>query len=282
MNQELSETLVDSINSGGSLGDILFKMPEFNSVQDLINYLKNNRGYDYSNSFSNVEYIKGKYVAEMGCGHGYISIALSSEAERLDGFDVDSDAIERAIYLKKRYSIRNINFFVFDGYNTNMPSNSYDVVLSADVLEHVPNPKRYLTECYRVLKDKGVLVLTTPNGLIAKKDERIIKSHSPYHITEFYPSELENMLTSNNFKILKIYRKLDIVTNGYRLSRIRKCIYKLSSSKLISKASKIKSNLIKGTEQSQPDSYANYRLIVSSINNITDKNCDVIVVVAIK
>ena len=274
--------MVYDINPGGSLGDVLFKMPEFNNVQGLINYLKNYRGYDYSNSFSNVELIKGKYIAEMGCGHGYVSIALSSEAERLDGFDVDSDAIKRANFLKDRYLISNINFFVFDGYNTNMRSDSYDVVISADVLEHVPDPKRYLTECYRILKDHGILILTTPNGLVAKKDERIIKSHSPYHITEYYPSELEEMLTSSSFNILKIYKKLNIVTNGYRLPFIKKFIYKSFPPKLISITSKIKSNLTKKTEQSQPDSYANYRLTESTIDNITDLNCDVIVIIAIK
>ncbi len=275
-------TLVGNINSGGSLGDVLFRMPEFNSAQDLINYLRNYRGYDYSNSFSNVELIKGKYIAEMGCGHGYMSIALSADVERLDGFDVDSNAITRANYLKEKYSLSNVNFSVFDGYDTNMPAESYDVVLSADVLEHVPDPIRYLAECYRILKVKGVLILTTPNGLIAKKDKRIIKSHSPYHITEYYPSELEEMLTSSSFNILKIYKKLNIVTNGYRLPFIKKFIYKSFPPKLISITSKIKSNLTKKTEQSQPDSYANYRLTESTIDNITDLNCDVIVIIAIK
>ena len=270
--------MFNNINQGGSIGDPLFPVPEFGDIQSLISYLKDSQGYEYSNNFSMIDFMKGKYVAELGCGHGFISIVLSSEVKQLDGFDVDTKAINTAVYLKDKYSIKNLNFFVFDGYNTNRLENSYDVVLSSDVLEHVPEPLKYLSECYRILRDDGVLILTTPNGLIAKKNGNIIKSHSPFHITEYYPLELENMLTKNKFKILKVYRSLDVVTNGYRLSRIKEFIYKMFSIKSIKLVSKIKSQFVK-----KPTcSYTNYRTIVSSLDDITDKNCDVIIIVANK
>jgi SAM-dependent methyltransferase len=41
------------------------------------------------------------------------------------------------------------------------PAASYDVVLSTQVLEHVPDPARYLTEAHRLLRPGGALVLTT-------------------------------------------------------------------------------------------------------------------------
>jgi SAM-dependent methyltransferase len=40
-------------------------------------------------------------------------------------------------------------------------SSAYDVVLSTQVLEHVSSPSVYLTECLRVLKPGGRLILTT-------------------------------------------------------------------------------------------------------------------------
>jgi 2-polyprenyl-3-methyl-5-hydroxy-6-metoxy-1,4-benzoquinol methylase len=271
-----------NINSGGSLGDPLFPVPEFDDVQNLISYLKDNRGYDYSNSFSMIDYMNGKSVAEVGCGHGFMSIALSSYVEQLVGFDVDSNAINTAVYLKAKYSIKNLNFFVFDGYNTNKPENSYDVVLSADVLEHVPEPVKYINECYRILKDDGVLILTTPNGLIAKKNERIIKRHSPFHISEYYPIELENMLMANKFKIISTYSKLDVVTNGYRISKITELIYKAFSLKPIEFISKAKSHFVNRSNAEQACSYTNFRIFESSLRDITDKNCDVIIIVAKK
>lgn len=41
------------------------------------------------------------------------------------------------------------------------PDGSFDVVLSTQVLEHVPDPDKYLAEAFRLLRPGGALVLTT-------------------------------------------------------------------------------------------------------------------------
>ena len=48
----------------------------------------------------------------------------------------------------------------FDG-NTGEPDASYDFVFSTQVLEHVPDPERYLSECRRILRPGGRILLTT-------------------------------------------------------------------------------------------------------------------------
>jgi len=50
------------------------------------------------------------------------------------------------------------------GSALNLPfkSESFDTVLSTQVLEHVPEPKKMLEEVYRVLKNGGCLILTAP------------------------------------------------------------------------------------------------------------------------
>jgi SAM-dependent methyltransferase len=44
---------------------------------------------------------------------------------------------------------------------TSEPDAAYDIVLSSQVLEHVPDPARYLAEAFRILKPGGHLILTT-------------------------------------------------------------------------------------------------------------------------
>ncbi len=41
---------------------------------------------------------------------------------------------------------------------------SFDCLVSAEVLEHVPSPYNTLREYNRVLKDSGTLIITTPNS----------------------------------------------------------------------------------------------------------------------
>jgi SAM-dependent methyltransferase len=46
----------------------------------------------------------------------------------------------------------------------NYPADSFDAVIMSHVIEHVPHPRELLTECARVLKPGGRLVMLTPNA----------------------------------------------------------------------------------------------------------------------
>jgi SAM-dependent methyltransferase len=54
-----------------------------------------------------------------------------------------------------------VNFSVSDDGTTNAPNASFDLVLSTQVAEHLPDAGTYFREVYRVLKPEGQLVLTT-------------------------------------------------------------------------------------------------------------------------
>lgn len=49
----------------------------------------------------------------------------------------------------------NNEFYYMDGQNLSFDDCSFDLVISLNVLEHVPNPAKYLQECYRVLRTGG-------------------------------------------------------------------------------------------------------------------------------
>jgi len=50
----------------------------------------------------------------------------------------------------------------FDMQNLNIESESVDLVIHSDTLEHVPNPARALSECRRILRGNGKCVFTVP------------------------------------------------------------------------------------------------------------------------
>ena len=55
-----------------------------------------------------------------------------------------------------------IEYPKFDMLNLNIESESFDLVIHSDTLEHIPNPVRGLSECHRVLHKDGKCIFTVP------------------------------------------------------------------------------------------------------------------------
>jgi len=71
----------------------------------------------------------------------------------------------------------------------------FDMILSTQVLEHVPRPAHYVAECFRVLKPGGRLVLTT-HGLF--------EDHGcPYDFTRWTADGLQLILKDAGFKVIQ-------------------------------------------------------------------------------
>ena len=59
-----------------------------------------------------------------------------------------------------------LDFVLGESLQVAAPDNSFDIILSTQVLEHVVQPENYLKECLRLLRPKGKLILTT-HGIYA-------------------------------------------------------------------------------------------------------------------
>lgn len=103
------------------------------------------------------------FVLDIGCGNGSLLALLiqksGQKAENLYGLDYSAEAIKQA---KSR--IPAANFSQGDAQNLDFPANYFEIALACETLEHVENPELVLQEIYRVLKPKGCLIITIPNG----------------------------------------------------------------------------------------------------------------------
>lgn len=101
---------------------------------------------------------KPSRLLEIGCGTGETLTFLKKlfpKAE-LYGVDLSSLAVE---YAKSR---NHLNIFKADAIKLPFKNNYYDLILFLDVLEHIKNDQKAVNEALRVLKPKGIIVITSP------------------------------------------------------------------------------------------------------------------------
>jgi SAM-dependent methyltransferase len=95
-------------------------------------------------------------VLEVGCGDGSSAKEISSYVKNITytGIDLSEDMWNGR---------KDFNFIAASADNLPFPSNSFDVVLSMFVIEHLVFPNRFLDEAWRVLKRGGILITIAPD-----------------------------------------------------------------------------------------------------------------------
>lgn len=97
-------------------------------------------------------------VLEIGAGPGHGANHLAGHVAYLVATDLSRRAAREAL---ERY--RQIPYCNVDGTRLAFAADSFDVVISFQVIEHIPRVGDYLQELRRVLKPNGRLLVTTPN-----------------------------------------------------------------------------------------------------------------------
>jgi 2-polyprenyl-3-methyl-5-hydroxy-6-metoxy-1,4-benzoquinol methylase len=107
--------------------------------------------------------VRGLKVLEIGCGRGGFAKYLVDQGADLIAADFSEKAVE--IARRRRASAPKCEIMVADIQDIPFAPETFDVVVSLETLEHVPDPDRALAELIRVTKVNGRIVITTPNYL---------------------------------------------------------------------------------------------------------------------
>lgn len=146
-------------------------------------------------------------VCDLGTGPGQIAIAIAESSEELTvvGIDAATTMLAIAVQRRDRSDARErITFVLSDAKSLDLPSGSFDAVVSNTVLHHIPIPTEFLEEARRLLKPGGVLLIRdlfrpeTPEAV-----EELIERHAadePERSRELFRASLHAALTQKELR----------------------------------------------------------------------------------
>lgn len=128
--------------------------------------------------------VKGNLL-EVGCGEGRGVDILASQIDSYLGLDKIPEVIGMLSEKYPDYSFQTAHIPPLSG----VPSDTYDTVVSFQVIEHIEDDKLFLRELHRVLKPGGQAIISTPNIHFSL-------SRNPWHIREYTPEQLKSLCES--------------------------------------------------------------------------------------
>jgi ubiquinone/menaquinone biosynthesis C-methylase UbiE len=108
-------------------------------------------------------------VLELGCGIGYQSAMLAQVADKVIATDLPDEDLQshapgmlQAQLLHRQLNIDNVELVGCSAEELPFESNSFDMVYSSHVFEHIPDRNKALSEIHRVLKPGGIHFCVVP------------------------------------------------------------------------------------------------------------------------
>jgi len=141
-------------------------------------------------------------ILDAGCGDGSLSISLAKYGFKVKSIDLSSgfvamlkDKAERAHLSEHIYANHD------DIINLEFPDNSFDGIVCGEVLEHVSEDKKAVTEFNRVLKKGGICVITVPINPQLWDIWDVVAGH----VRRYSKNELINLFQENGFLVEKLH-----------------------------------------------------------------------------
>jgi SAM-dependent methyltransferase len=158
--------------------------------------------YDYHKHFLKIHknFPKSTKVLDLGCGTGDLLAELKKRGCKVWGVDIDKNAIN---FVKKYFKLENAypmsaeEFFRLP----NLPK--FDLIMFFEFLEHLDNPLDFIENVKKLLKEDGVIILSTPSR------ERIFANlfgcdFPPHHLTRWNEKAISNLFKKIDFEIIRI------------------------------------------------------------------------------
>lgn len=143
---------------------------------------------------------RGNDVLDIGSGSGVSLLEIQMLGANAFGVEPDPNA---QILAKK------LQLKVYKGFITDnpFPGKKFDFITASQVIEHEPDPEKFLNAAKNKLKNTGQIILSFPNvnALYRKVFRKAwIHWHVPYHINHFSQDAISILAKKTGLKIIKM------------------------------------------------------------------------------
>lgn len=168
-----------------------------------LRYISNNM----INSESPVYFVKetrGKLL-DIGCGNGDALSVFHEKGFECYGIEIDSQAASfcnsRGLSVKQHDNLNHLDY----------PDDYFDVIIMAQVIEHIDNAEILLKEINRILRPDGKVYITTPNFSSYMrhvfKDFWVSGWFLPFHVHLYSERSLKKLVNRFGFTVSKLYSR---------------------------------------------------------------------------
>lgn len=156
---------------------------------------------------------QSKRILDIGCGYGNMTKLLEKRGETIVGLDLGG-------LFYRPYVSEKLSFLKSDALHIPFCDDTFDCVISLDVIEHIDDDMSFVCDINRVLKPGGLAIIETPNrrrlsvrilSLLKNSSQTFPKSYGHdellgdiIHIREYTKLELEKLINLANFKEINV------------------------------------------------------------------------------
>jgi 2-polyprenyl-3-methyl-5-hydroxy-6-metoxy-1,4-benzoquinol methylase len=185
--------------------DLSFFYPTINGSQEFYNQIQYNHDTYYKKErpefFKALPFISSQ-TSVLEIGSGDASFAKLIKPKNYLGLEYSDEAIRKAE--KDNISLKKLSIEEFSAESENYEN--YDIVCSFHVLEHVENPRMFISSCLEVLKKGGKLILAVPcrNSILTNNLNHTLNL-PPHHLSRWSSKSFKKLTQLFGISLIELF-----------------------------------------------------------------------------